>query len=78
MDAAGDGGLMGMLDIMAQRSKSLEQKSLGPNELAGSIGLVGAGNQGLASKEERLAASRLQIQALKLREGQAKLRGGRS
>ena len=77
MDAAGDGGLKSMVNIMAQRFKALEQKTLGQKELAGSMGLVDGGDQGLASKAERLAASRLQLTDLKLRESQAKLRGGR-
>ena len=77
MDAAGDGGLKSMLDIMAQRFKALEQTSLGQKEFAGSMELVDAGNLALASKAEQLAASRLQLTDLKLRESQAKLRSGR-
>ena len=66
-----------MLDILTQRFKALEQKSMGQKELTSSLGLVDASNLGLASKAERRTASRLQLADLKLKEGQAKLRGSR-
>ena len=75
MHSAGNGSLKAMLDILTQRFKALEQKTLGQKELASSLELVDASNLGLASKTERRAASRLQLADLKLKEGQANLRG---
>ena len=77
MDSAGQGGLKGMLDILTQRFKSLEQKSLGQKELSGALEIVDTSCRGLASKEERLAANKLQLTDLRLRESQSKLRGQR-
>ncbi len=74
MDAAGSGSLKGMLDIMTQRFKSLELKSLGQKEISSSFELVDSGARGLATKAERIAANKLQLTDLRLKESAQRLR----
>ena len=77
LDIAGGreaGGLPAMLDVMTQRFKSLEMKSLGEKETARALELVDSRDRGLTSPAERHAANRLQLKDMRLREGQEKLR----
>ncbi len=77
LDIAGGreaGGLPAMLDVMTQRFKSLEMKSLGERETARALELVDCLDRGLTSPAERHAANRLQLKDMRLREGQERLR----
>ena len=77
LDIAGGrkaGGLPAMLDVMTQRFKSLQMKSLGEKETARALEPEGSRDRGLTSPAKRRAANCLQLKDMRLREGQERLR----
>ncbi len=76
LDVAGGrkaGGLPARLDVMPQRFKSLQMKSLGEKETARALELEGSRDRGLTSPAERRAANCLQLKDVGPREGQERL-----